>query len=191
MKRIVVVGFKDVNVAEGFSRLVQIHPDATIVIPVLDNPVFIRSIVQVTKSHDMKYHLYFSEGGIDIDEWAISADDLTICSNPVKEVVKSVTSEDVIAFAWDDGIESHVVLHAVEDFGVETWNIDGGLDVIEIDHDESDSDTLYQDMQEKLSEFIESFSTYIMAGILDTMTEALFQKFKEDEKKKDIDPFSP
>ena len=191
MKRIIAIGFKDVNVSEGFLRLLQVHPDSVVVIPIMNNPEFIRSVVQSTKLHDLKYHLFFSEGGIDIDEWAISADDLTICANPVKEVVKSVTSEDIIAFSWDDSIESHVILHSVEDFGVETWNVDGGLQPIEIDHDEPDSTALYQDMQEKLSDFIESFSTYLIAGLLDTITEVFKTKLQEDSRTKDIDPFNP
>jgi hypothetical protein len=90
---------------------------------------------------------------------------------------------------WTDSIEAHLALHAVEDFAVETWNIEDGLDFIEVDEDEDDSDMLYQEMQEKLSEFIEAFSEYIMNGVLGVLTKAVQERLEEEEGTKEIRPF--
>ena len=48
---------------------------------------------------------------------------------------------------------------------------------------------LYEEMQEALSAFIESFATYITAGVLDVLTKTIEAKLMEDADKRDINPF--
>jgi hypothetical protein len=91
---------------------------------------------------------------------------------------------------WEDSLEAHLALHAVEDFAIETWNIENGLEVIEVEFDDdSESDLLFEEMQEALSTFIEAFATYITSGVLDTLSQAVEQRLKEDMGKKDFNPF--
>ncbi len=191
MKRIIVLPFKDANVEEGLRRLVQLNPGATVVLPVAPAlPEFTASSMQVLTEAKAKYHLFFTDGDEGIDSLILNAEDITMCSNPLKEITREITADDVLAMVWDESIEAHLTLHAVEDLAVETWNIEDGLEVIEVDFDdEDDTDVLYEEMQEALSTFIESFATYLTAGVLDVLSKTIEAKIKEDEGKKGISPF--
>ena len=133
MKRIMVFGFDDTEVSKGLKELLKKHPDAPVFIPVTDNFKFAESAVLTAKEQNHKYQIYFSDAGDEVDQMILGADDITVCVNPIKEILREVASDDVIALAWDDGVHSHLVLHSVEDYGVETWDISDGLDPITID----------------------------------------------------------
>jgi len=192
MKRLLVLPFKDADVTDGLRRLLQLNPGITVVLPVVpDFPEFTKSSSQVLSDTKSKYHLFFTDGDEGIDSIILNAHDITMCGNPTKEILREVTSEDILAMVWEECIEAHLTLHAVEDLAVETWNIEDGLDVVEVDFDdEDDTDVLYEEMQEALSTFIEAFATYITAGVLDVITKTIEAKIKEDEGKKDINPFN-
>lgn len=192
MKRIVVLPFKDGDVYEGLRRLIQLNKNAVVIFPVLDLPAFTTSVSKVLEDTSAKYHLFFtdSDNSAGIDSLVLKAHDITMCNNPLKEILREITSEDVLGLVWEDSIEAHLALHAVEDFAIETWNIEDGLEVIEVDLDEEESDLLYGEMQEALSNFIEAFATYITNGVLETLSKAVEERLREDLGKKDIDPFS-
>lgn len=191
MKRIVVLPFKDADVQEGLRRLIQLNPGTTVVLPVAPAlSVFTASSLQVLTETKANYHLFFTDGDEGIDNLILNAQDITMCNNPMKEILREITSEDVLAMVWDESIEAHLALHAVEDFAIETWNIEEGLEVIEVDFDEDDdTDILYEEMQESLSNFIEAFATYLTAGVLDVLSKTIEAKIKEDEGKRGINPF--
>lgn len=189
MKRIVVLSFKDGDVEEGLRRLIALNPEAVVVLPITGLPKFTSTAMKAIKEAKAKYHLFFTDSTEGIDKLILNAHDITMCSSPLREIMREITSEDVLAMVWDDSIEAHMALHAVEDFAIETWNIEDGLDVIEVDYDDDDSDVLYAEMQEKLSEFIESFSEYIMAGVLGVITKAVQERIAEEEGKREINPF--
>jgi hypothetical protein len=189
MKRIVVLSFKDGDVEDGLRRLITLNPDAVVILPILGFTKFNETAMKAIKATKAKYHLFFTDSTEGIDKLILNAHDITMCSSPLREIMREITSEDVLAMVWDDSIEAHMALHAVEDFAIETWNIEEGLDVIEVDYDEDDSDALYSHMQEKLSEFIEAFSEYIMNGVLDVITKAVQERIQEEEGKREINPF--
>jgi len=190
MKRIIVMPFKDGNVKEGMRRLIQLNKDAVVVFPVLDLPDFTISLTQVLEETGVKYHLFFTDGSDGIDGLVLKAHDITMCTNPLKELTREITADDILAMVWEDSIEAHLVLHAVEDLAIETWNVDDGLESVEVDFDDDDeSDMLYEEMQEAMSNFIEAFATYITNGILNTLSKAVEERLREDMGKKDINPF--
>jgi hypothetical protein len=190
MKRIIVLSFKDGDVYEGLRRLIALNENAVVVLPVMGLPTFTATAMKAIEETKAKYHLFFTDNSEDIDKLILGAHDMTICANPIREVLREVTSEDVLAIVWDDSIEAHMALHAVEDYAIETWSIEDGLDFIEIDDDdENESDLLYQEMQEKLSEFIESFSEYVMHGVLEVITKAVQERIAEEEGTKEVNPF--
>jgi len=191
MKRIIILPFKDADVRDGLRRILQLHPGVTVVLPVAPAlPLFMESFYSVMGESNSKYHLFFTDGDDEIDTLILNAEDVTMCSNPLKEIIREITSEDVLAMVWEESIEAHLALHAVEDLAIETWNIEDGLEPIEVDFEDEDTDVLYEEMQESLSQFIESFATYITAGVLDVLTKTIEAKIKEDEGKKDINPFT-
>ena len=190
MKRIIVLPFKDGDVKDGLRRLIQLNKDATVVFPFTELPKFTKSLTKVLEETNVKYHLFFTDGNDAIDNLVLRAHDITMCLNPMKEITREITSEDVLAMVWEDSIEAHLVLHAVEDLAIESWNIDDGLEPIEVEFsDDDESDMLYEEMQEALSSFIEAFATYITNGVLNTLSKAVEERLREDMGKKDIDPF--
>jgi hypothetical protein len=190
MKRILVLPFKDGDVEDGLRRLISLNPQSLVVFPVMaEYPTFVLSTAKALQDTKAKYHLFFTDGD-NADALALGAEDITLCSTPLKEILREVTSEDVIALVWEDSLEAHLALHAVEDFAIETWNIENGLEVIEVEFDDdSESDLLFEEMQEALSTFIEAFATYITSGVLDTLSQAVEERLKENMGKKDFNPF--
>lgn len=190
MKRIIVLPFKDGDVQDGMRRLIQLTPEAVVVFPVVEMPMFIESMITILEETNAKYHLFFTDGNDDIDSLVLKAHDLTMCNNPIREITREITAEDILAMVWEDSIEAHLTLHAVEDLAIETWNIEDGLEPIEVEFDDDDeSDVLYEEMQDALSNFIESFATYITNGVLNTLSKAVQERIQEDMGKKDVDPF--
>lgn len=191
MKRILVLPFKDGDVSDGLRRLIALNPDALILFPVMDEgyKTYNLSIMKTITDADVKYHIFFTDSTNNVDPLILKAEDITMCTHPVREILREVNSEDILAMVWDESIEAHLALHAVEDLAIETWNVDEGLDMIEVDYDEDDSDVLYEEMQEKFSEFIESFSTYIISGVIDVLGKTIKDRLAEEEGKKDVSPF--
>ena len=186
MKRIMVFGFDDTDVSEGLKELLKKNPDASVFIPVTDNFKFAESAVRTAKELNHKYQIYFSNAGDEVDQMILGADDIVVCVNPIKEILREITSEDVVAIVWDDSVDAHLVLHSVEDYGVETWDISDGLHTLDIER--GDSDDLFEEMQEKMQDFIEVFAAYVTAGVLEQITNTidamLLEQLTEDE-----DPF--
>jgi hypothetical protein len=189
MKKIIVLPYKDGDVKDGLRRLINLNPDALVVFPVMNLPLFNASIEEVLNETGVKFHLFFTDGDKQIDTLVVRAQDITMCNNPRKEITREITAEDILAMVWEDTTEAHLLLHAVEDLALETWNIEDGLELIEVEFDDEESDLLYEEMQEALSNFIESFANYITSGVLDTLSKAVEDRLREDMGKKDIDPF--
>ena len=113
-----------------------------------------------------------------------------LCSNPIQEITNQLRPEDVLAIVWDDSPEAHLVIHSLEDFALETWNIEDGLEPIEIDYnDDADTEDLYDQMSAQMHLFVDSLAAYLVSAVVDALTESLAQRIAEDEGKKDISPF--
>ena len=187
MKRIMVFGFDDTDVSKGLRELIKKHPGSPIFIPVLDNFKFAESAVRTAKEENVKYQIYFSDAGDEVDQMILGADDITVCVNPIKEILREVTSDDVVALVWDDSVDAHLVLHSVEDYGIETWDITDGLDPLEIER--GDSDDLFEEMQGKMQEFIEVFAAYVTAGVLEQITHSIDAILTQGLDPEDDNPF--
>ena len=171
MKRIAVISFNDNDVKTGLEALIVKHPDATLLIPVTPFRNFVTSAVEAAKNAKAKFILYFSETDEYTDNLILYADDICLCQSPLREILREVNAEDVFAIAMDDTIESHMALHTVEDYGIECWDISDGLNVIEMEP--TDSDVLYEEMQEAMSVFVEALTAYMSAGIMDSISKTI------------------
>ena len=153
------------------SELLKKHPNTTVFIPVTEDTTFVESVVKTVQANKSPYQIYFSAASEFTDSLTLEAMDIVVCGNPVREILREVTPDDILALVWDDSVEAHMTLHSVEDYGLEAWDISDGLDPIEVDH--SDSDDLYSEMQEKLHDFIEVFAAYMTASIMDSMAKTI------------------
>jgi hypothetical protein len=136
------------------------------------------------------YQLFFSEEA-GYDEYASDHDDVTFCANPIKEVIRNVNVGDVLGIVWDDSDEVHTVLHSLEDYGLDTWDITDGLDLIEIDYEDDDfrTEDLHVVMVNSLALFAESITAYVTSAVMDILTDTIRERLEEDRDSKDISPF--
>jgi len=186
MRNIIIIGFKDEDVSKGVSSLLEAYPDGNVVVPLHGADLPLESIVRTCLAYNRTMHFYLPE--TDEDTYSGVGDtQVTHASNPLKEVLRNVNPDDVLALLWDDSIESHMVLHSVEDYGLDVWNIADGLEPIEID--QSDSDDLYAKMQDALTDFIDAFSLYLSESIMDAMGKTIDSIMLESQIDPDIDPF--
>ena len=95
MKRILVVSFEDLDVSEGLAELIHDNPGAPVVIPVTDDLTFVKSAVDIAMKHDCTIQLFFSQANEFTDSLLLSAEDLTVCDNPIKTMLREVTPEDI------------------------------------------------------------------------------------------------
>ena len=187
MNKIIVISYVNTDVSIALEELALKLPDHELVIPVTDDDVFVRSAVGVAQKLKRPYDLFFSESSNLFNEVSQGAESTTLCSSPLKEVIRYITSNDTLAIAWDDSVEAHMTLHSVEDFGVEAWNIDGLLEHIHISSGEPED--LYEEMQDAFSAFIEVFAAYIAAEVIEVIGKTVEQTLLEHIQGH-IDPFN-
>lgn len=188
MKRVALISYKeDVNVYDGVSQLTKKYPKHLFLVPITKYGMFAKSALTAITEGNVQYHLFFSEEAS--TEEVINAEDITFCANPNREVMKHLVVDDVLGIAWDDSPEAAVTLHALEDYGLETWNITDGLDVIEVDFSGDSTDELYDHVLETVSHFVDALSAYVMSAVTDMLAQAVAERIAEDEDRKDINPF--
>jgi len=188
MQRIAVISFDEsADVTEGLELLFEKYDEPHVMLSVSSNNNFVRTALKAMLSYDVSFTLYVSETeGIE----HIPHENITICSNPIKEVIRQVQPHDILAMVWDDSLESHAVLHSLEDYGLEMWDITEGLDVIEIEYDsDSNTDELYDIMTTTLDLFAESLAAYVTSAVLDVLTDTIRERLAEEGDMKDISPF--
>jgi hypothetical protein len=192
MKRISVVSFQDINVSDGLEQLVMMYDDPFILFPITKNKIFVESVWDVIKKHGVEFHAYFSESS-DFTETILSGSkNFTKVSSPIKEVVKMINiPEDVLAIAWDDSPEAHTVLHSVEDYGVETWSIIDGLDVIDVDSapEDMDEDEVLDLIEDTFMGLVELMAGYITTKVVTLLTQEVNAHIDNMEGRNDVDPF--
>jgi hypothetical protein len=188
MQRVAVISFDEsADVTEGLELLFDKYDEVHVMLAVSSNNNFVRTALKAILSYDASFTLYVSETeGIE----HIPHENIIICSNPVKEVMRQIQSNDVLAMVWDDSLEAHAVLHSLEDYGLEMWDITDGLDIIEIDYDDEDNtDDLYDIMTTTLNLFAESLAAYVTSAVLDVLTDTIKERLAEEGDMKDISPF--
>lgn len=188
MERIIVVSYTDIDVTPALTELVTLNSECSMIIPVTENRTVAQSAVDVARKLNRPYHLFFSETDDFVAKLIEGAEDITVASNPIREAMREVTPGDILAIAWDDSVESHMVLHSVEDYGVVAWDISENLEVIEVSSGD-DLDDLHEEMQDALANFIEVFSAYIAAGVIEAIGKSVeetllghIQNFKPREE---------
>lgn len=189
MKQIAVISFDtDADVYDGLSKLLIRHPDVTVLLPIIEYGVFAKSAVKAAFGSGNKIHFFLSETA-SVEEVPVVAEDITICLDPNREIIRHIKTEDVLGVVWDESMEVHTALHALEDYGLETWNIVDGLDVIEIDYSEDSQEDTRDAMMDGLRIFVENMVEYVTTSVLEVLTDTIAERLKEDENNKDVSPF--
>ena len=189
MQKIAIISFDDdIDVTRAVNELADKYPDAEFLVPVVEYGTFAKSALRAVFDTGT-YQLFFSEHA-SIDDYAVEADDITFCSNPIKEILRQLNTGDVLGIVWDESLEAHSVLHSLEDFALDMWDITDGLDPIEIDYsEESETNELYDVMASTLNLFAESLAAYVTSAVLDVLTDTIRERLEEEETMRDISPF--
>jgi hypothetical protein len=189
MQKIAIISFDDdVDVSKAVEELAERYPHAEFLLPILEYGRFAKSALKAVIDTGT-YHLFFSETA-SIDDYAVEADDITFCINPIKEILRQLDTGDVLGIVWDESLESHSVLHSLEDFALDMWDITDGLDPIEIDYsEESETEELFDAMTSTLNLFAESLAAYVTSAVLDVLTDTIRERLEEEGTMKDISPF--
>ena len=185
---IAVVSFEDVCVDDGVTALLNKYgKEVTVFIPVTGNENhFAESVISICKEHGVKTTCFIANA-TDLDHILVDADDIVITDNPVKEMIRQITVNDVLGIVWDNSPMAHFLLSAVEDFGIETWDITNGLDKIEIDYTDEPVEIIRERMIESMNVFVEHMADYVMTSVLDVLSDEVAKRLLEDGK--EIDPF--
>jgi len=186
---IAVISFQDVCVDEGMLELINKYgkdKELRVLLPVTGSENhFAESVMEICKDHSIKVTCFIANA-MDIDHILLNADDIVITDNPVKEVVRQVTAEDTLGIVWDGSPQAHFILNAVEDFGIEIWDITEGLEPIDVEFTDSQED-VYKAMMDSMAIFVEHMADYIMTSVLDVLAETVAKRIDDDDK--DIMPF--
>ena len=186
---VAVVSFEDICVDEGVEKLIEKYgKDINVFLPVTGKENhFAESVIDVCKAYDVKVTCFITNA-MGIDHLLLDSDDIVITDNPVREIIRQMTVNDAIGVVWDDSPQAHYILAAVEDFGVDAWDITEGLDPIEIDYDESTSDDLYEVMATSMLTFVHAMAEFVTSSVLDALSESIAERLKEEDGR-DISPF--
>jgi hypothetical protein len=189
MKRMILLTFDpSADVYYPLVELLGKQDVSEVLIPVITRGVFTETAINAVKEQGAEFKLYV-DIETTIDGLEDDSEQITICSNPIKELLNLITPDDILAIAWDDSDEAHMIIHSLEDFGLEMWNIKGTLNAIEMDYTEDTTEELFDAMQESLTSFIEVFSAYIASSVLDTLMDTITARLEEELGSKDINPF--
>jgi hypothetical protein len=186
---VAVVSFEDICVDEGVEKLIEKYgKDINVFLPVTGKENhFAESVIDVCKAYNVKVTCFITNA-MGIDHLLLDSDDIVITDNPVREIIRQMTVNDAIGVVWDDSPQAHYILAAVEDFGVDAWDITEGLDPIEIDYDESTSDDLYEIMATSMLTFVHAMAEFVTSSVLDALSESIAERLKEEDGR-DISPF--
>jgi hypothetical protein len=189
MKRMILLTFDpSADVYYPLVELLGKEDVSEVLIPVITRGIFTETAINAVKEQGVEFKIYL-DVETTMDGLEEDAEQITICSNPIKELLNLVTPDDILAMAWDDSDEAHMTIHALEDFGLEMWNIKGTLNPIEMDYSEDTTEELHDAMQESLASFIEIFSAYIASSVLDTLMDTITERLEQELGTKDINPF--
>ena len=189
MKRMILLTFDpSADVYYPLVELLGKEDVSEVLIPVITRGIFTETAINAVKEQGTDFKIYL-DVETTMDGLEEESEQITICSNPIKELLNLITPDDILAIAWDDSDEAHMTIHALEDFGLEMWNINGTLNPIEMDYTEDTTEDLYDVMQDSLLIFIESFSAYMASAVLDTLMDTITARLEEELGSKDINPF--
>lgn len=189
MKRVILLTFDpSADVYYPLVELLGKEDVSEVLIPVITRGIFTETAINAVKEQGIDYKIYL-DVDTTMDGLEEDSDVITVCVNPIKELLNLITPDDILAMAWDDSDEAHMTLHSLEDFGLEMWNIKGTLNPIEMDFTEDTTEELFDAMQESLSGFIDVFAAYITSSVLDTLMDTITARLEQELGSKDINPF--
>jgi hypothetical protein len=191
---IAVISFEDVDVTLGVQELIETYREES---PIFFLPLskeyklFTQSVIDTCKANGIEVHCFFPNAN-GFEGLLNQADDIILTDNPIKEVLRQLTSKDSLGIVWDDSPQAHFALHSVEDLAIDVWDITDGIDPIELeseDYGDMDATELHASMHKHLGMFVDLLAAFVAETVMDSLSEAVAEHMMDAESKKDISPF--
>lgn len=157
MSRLLIVSFKDQDIADGLKKLLSASSLGIdeIVYPSVGDALA-ASVESIADHFDLVTHKIDGAGD------AALAD---------------IKQEDTLAFVWDDTSQIHKAFLSVEDYGCSSWDVSDGLASIETAPEEDD---LEAELVSAFLGLMEVMSDYITENVL-AMVEHTLYHIEHDE----------
>lgn len=178
--RIAAISYTDDDVFEGMNKLLELYPDAMVLVPVTQNEIFLSSVVMAIKEHKNPYTLYVSEVTEDIEDLINGAADVHVVDDPIEAIVKDIDNGDLLATVSDDDGNLQKIVDGIGEKGLATWNMAEGLKLPISNQDDFGAD----DLVDALDVFVEALVRYVTKASMETMRETILNgiaKFMDDE----------
>jgi len=195
--QIALFSFKDKDVSKGLKELIDSYlgDELTLLMPLIKPiPKFFESVIKLAKETPnvtLKCFFVSAEG---YDQYLKYAEDLIVCENPVKEILRALTPDDELAMVWDDTPQSHFIIHAVEDLAIDMWDISDELTTLDEEDFgfEMDEEELHDEMISTMGKFVDLLAAFVANTVMESLGQAVAQHLMESEEdmdKRDFNPF--
>lgn len=193
--KIALFSFKNHDVTEGVSKLIEKYKNnnPSILIPVrAEQEEFVQSVLTVSIKNKIPVTCFF-ENAVGLDHLLKQANDISLSENPVKDVMRNLEPGDAMGMVWDDSPGAHIILHSLEDFALDTWDITEGLDPIETDEDVFglSEEMIHEEMTATMGKMIDLMCAFVASTVMKSLSQAVAEHIMnaEEEENKEIDPF--
>lgn len=198
---IAVFSFKNNDYSENIVDLFDQYGDEnlTVLVPIITPlPKFLEGIVKAVTERKktfpetvLKFFFTSAEG---YDSYLKYADDLIVTDGPMKEILRHLTTEDMVGIAWTDTAPCHYILHSIEDLGIEALDISNDLMPIETDDFdfELDGEELHDRLLDTMGEFVDLLAAFVANTVMESLGQAVAEHLlnaEHESDKKDFNPF--
>jgi hypothetical protein len=186
--RIAVLSYGDEDVFDGMANLLKAYPNALVLFPITNNPMFVESVVRALKEYKNAYAVYVVEITEDIEDIVNGAVDVHVVEDPIAAVVKDLDNGDMVATVNDESDNLQRILDDINDQGLTTWNMtdkDGAPFKARLDDDFDETDLI-----DAMDVFVEAMVRYVTKASMEAMRETVLNglaRFMEEEDDEDDD----
>ena len=190
--KIAIFSTDNLDVSKGIDQLITKYSEQSpeILFPVkVGQDDFSQSIIRKCLENRVKVSVYFKDA-TNLDHLLKQSDDITICDEPVNEVLHQLGPKDAVGIVWTDSLEDHLILHTMEDLALDVWDITDGIDPIEIDDafENMDPDELHDAMHSTFGLLLDMMAAYVATTVMESLGQAVMEHL-EDQLRKNIRPF--
>lgn len=191
--KIAIFSDDNLDVSKGIDQLLTKYSEKSpeVIFPAsVDQDDFSQSIIRKCIENKVKVTVCFRNAA-GLDHLLKQADDIVICDDPTKEVLRQLSVGDSVGIVWTDSIADHLVLHYVEDLALDIWDITGDLDPIEIDDPfiGMDSEDLHDGMHKAITVFVDMMVAFIASTVMESIRQAAIEHIMKNPDTKNFSPF--
>jgi hypothetical protein len=191
--KIAIFSEENLDISRAVDQLITKYSEQSpeVIFPVKVNyDEFSQSVLRKCLENRVKVTAYFKDA-TGLEHILKQADDITITDDPIQEVLRQIGPKDTVGIVWTDSLNDHLILHTIEDLGIDVWDVTHGIDPIEIDDDlfaSMDPEHLHDSIHKTVDVLVDMLAAYIATTVMESLGEAVMDHIL-NQQKKDISPF--